>query len=130
MDYKHRRQKDNYYIVDTIKKAIKTLNDKKGTEFRLLNATFGIGVDSEYGIAGQLDKTITASIEDASNNKYMKLFWYESFFEAELPDDKDEDSGASKMSDPEDKVLLRVAYSIWSNRRWMSKPQTKKRKII
>ena len=130
MDYKHRRQKDNYYIVDTIKKAIKTLNDKKGTEFRLLNATFGIGVDSEYGIAGQLDKTITASIEDASNNKYMKLFWYESFFEADLPDDKDEDSGASKMSDPEDKVLLRVAYSIWSNRRWMSKPQTKKRKII
>ena len=130
MDYKHRRQKDNYYIVDTIKKAIKTLNDKKGSKFRLLNATFGIGVDSEYGIAGQLDKTITASIEDASNNKYMKLFWYESFFEAELPDDKDEDSGASKMSDPEDRVLLRVAYSIWSNRRWMSKPQTKKRKII
>ena len=130
MDYKHRRQKDNYYIIDTIKKAIKTLNDKKGTEFRLLNATFGIGVDSEYGIAGQLDKTITASIEDASNKKYMKLFWYESFFEAELPDDKDEISGASKMSDPEDKVLLRVAYSIWSNRRWMSKPQTKKRKII
>ena len=130
MDYKHRRQKDNYYIIDTIKKALKTLNDKKGTEFRLLNATFGIGVDSEYGIAGQLDKTITANIEDASNNKYMKLFWYESFFEADLPDDKDEDSGASKMSDPEDRVLLRVAYSIWSNRRWMSKPQTKKRKII
>lgn len=130
MDYKHRRQKDNYYIVDTIKKAIKALNDKKGSKFRLLNATFGIGVDSEYGIAGQLDKTITASIEDTSNKKYMKLFWYESFFEAELPDDKDEDSGASKMSDPEDKVLLRVAYSIWSNRRWMSKPQTKKRKII
>ena len=130
MDYKHRRQKDNYYIVDTIKKAIKALNDKKGSKFRLLNATFGIGVDSEYGIAGQLDKTITASIEDASNKKYMKLFWYESFFEAELPDDKDEISGASKMSDPEDKVLLRVAYSIWSNRRWMSNPQTKKRKII
>ena len=130
MDYKHRRQKDNYYIVDTIKKAIKALNDKKGTKFRLLNATFGIGVDSEYGIAGQLDKTITANIEDASNKKYMKLFWYESFFEAELPDDKDEDSGADRMSDPEDKILLRVAYSIWSNRHWMSKPQTKKRKII
>ena len=130
MDYKHRRQKDNYYIVDTIKKAIKALNDKKGSKFRLLNATFGIGVDSEYGIAGQLDKTITASIEDTSNKKYMKLFWYESFFEAELPDDKDEDSGADRMSDPEDKVLLRVAYGIWSNRRWMSKPQTKKRKII
>lgn len=119
MDYKHRKQKDNYYIVDTIKKAIKTLNDKKGSKFRLFNATFGIGVDSEYGIAGQLDKTITASIEDTANNKYMKLFWYESFFEAELPDDKDEDSGASRMSDPEDKILLRVAYSIWSNRHWM-----------
>ena len=130
MDYKHRRQKDNYYIVDTIKKAIKALNDKKGSKFRLLNATFGIGVDSEYGIAGQLDKTITASIEDTSNKKYMKLFWYESFFEAELPDDKDEDSGADRMSDPEDKILLRVAYGIWSNRCWMSKPQMKKRKII
>ena len=130
MDYKHRRQKDNYYIVDIIKKAIKALNDKKRTEFRLLNATFGIGVDSEYGIAGQLDKTITASIEDTSNKKYMKLFWYESFFEADLPDDKDEDSGTDRMNDPEDKILLRVAYSIWSNRHWMSKPQTKKRKII
>lgn len=130
MDYKHRRQKDNDYIVDMVKKAIKTLNDKKGTKFRLFNATFGIGVDSEYGIAGQLDKTITVSIEDTSNNKYMKLFWYESFFEADLPDDKDEDSGADRMSDPEDKILLRVAYSIWSGRHWMSKPQTKKRKII
>ncbi len=130
MDYKHRKQKDNHYIVDMIKKAIKTLNDKKGTKFRLFNATFGIGVDSEYGIAGQLDKTITASIEDTTNNKYMKLFWYESFFEADLPDDKDEDSGASRMSDPEDKVLLRVAYSIWSGRHWMIESQTKKRKII
>ena len=130
MDYKHRKQKDNYYIVDMIKKAIKTLNDKKGSKFRLLNATFGIGVDSEYGIAGQLDKTITASIEDTSSKKYMKLFWYESFFEAELPDDKDIVSGANRISDPEDKILLRVAYSIWSNRHWMSKPQTKKRKII
>ena len=130
MDYKHRRQKDNDYIVDTIKKAIKTLNDKKGTKFRLFNATFGIGVDSEYGIAGQLDKTITVSIEDSSSKKYMKLFWYESFFEAELPDDKDEISGADRMSDPEDKILLRVAYSIWSSRHWMSEPQTKKRKII
>ena len=127
MDYKRR---DNYYIVDTIKKAIKALNDKKGSKFRLLNAAFGIGVDSEYGIAGQLDKTITASIEDTSNKKYMKLFWYESFFEADLPDDKDEDSGTDRMNDPEDKILLRVAYSIWSNRHWMSKPQTKKRKII
>lgn len=126
MDYKHRRQKDNYYIVDMIKKAIKTLNDKKGTKFRLFNATFGIGVDSEYGIEGQLDKTITVSIEDTTDNKYMKLFWYESFFEAELPDDKDEDSGASKMSDPEDKILLRVAYSIWSGRHRMSKPHKKK----
>ena len=130
MDYKHRRQKDNYYIVDMVKKAIKILNDKKGSKFRLLNATFGIGVDSEYGIAGQRDKTITASIEDASSKKYMKLFWYESFFEAELPDDKDEDSGADRMSDPEDKILLRVAYSIWSGRHWMTGPQTNKRKII
>ena len=127
MAYKRR---DNYYIIGIIEKAIKTLNDKKGSKFRLLNATFGIGVDSEYGIAGQLDKTITVSIEDSSSKKYMKLFWYESFFEADLPDDKDEISGASKMSDPEDKILLRVAYGIWSNRRWMSKPQTKKRKII
>ena len=126
MDYKYRKQKDNYYIVDMIKKAIKTLNDKKGTKFRLFNATFGIGVDSEYGIAGQLDKTITVSIEDSSSKKYMKLFWYESFFEADLPDDKDEISGADRMSDPEDKILLRVAYSIWSNRHWMTGPHKKK----
>lgn len=64
------------------------------------------------------------------NNKYIRLFWYESFFDPDLPDDKDEDSGADRMSDPEDKILLRVAYGIWSGRRWMSGPQTKKRKII
>ena len=109
-----------------VKKAIKTLNDKKGSKFRLLNATFGIGVDSEYGIAGQLDKTITVSIEDTTNSKSMKLFWYESFFDPDLPDDKDEISGASKMNDPEDKVLLRVAYGIWSGRHWMSEPHKKK----
>ena len=126
MDYKYRKQKDNYYIVDMVKKAIKTLNDKKGSKFRLLNATFGIGVDSEYGIAGQLDKTITVSIEDTTNNKSMKLFWYESFFDPDLPDDEDIVSGANRISDPEDKVLLRVAYSIWSGRHWMSEPHRKK----
>ena len=77
-----------------------------------------------------MDKTITVSIEDTSNNKHMKLFWYESFFDPDLPDDEDEISGANRISDPEDKILLRVAYGIWSNRRWMSKPQTKKRKTI
>lgn len=123
MDYKRR---DNYYIIDLIKKAVNTLNDKKGPKFRLLNATFGIGVDSEYGIAGQLDKTITVSIEDTSSKKYMKLFWYESFFEAELPNDKDEISGASRINDPEDKILLRVAYSIWRSRHWMTGPHKKK----
>ena len=127
MDYKHRKQKDNYYIVDMIKKAIKTLNDKKGTKFRLIETKFSSGVDDKYGTEGQLDTAITATIKDTTNNKSMKLFWYESFFEADLPDDKDEISGANKMSDPEDKILLRVAYSIWSNRRWMTKPQTKKR---
>ena len=123
MDYKRR---DNYYIVDIIEKAIKTLNDKNGSKFRLLNATFGIGVDSEYGIAGQLDKTITVSIENTTNNKSMKLFWYESFFDPDLPDDKDIVSGASRISDPEGKVLLRVAYGIWSDRHWMSEPHKKK----
>ena len=126
MDYKHRIQKDNYYIVDMVKKAIKTLNDKKGSKFRLLNATFGIGVDSEYGIAGQLDKTITVSIEDTTNSKSMKLFWYESFFDPNLPDDKDEISGANRINDPEGKILLRVAYSIWSGRHWMDEPHKKK----
>lgn len=130
MDYKHRKQKDNDYIADTIKKAIKTPNDKKGTKFRLFNATFGIGADSERGTAGQSGKTITASTEDASSKKHMKLFWHESFFEAELSDDEDEGSGASRMSDPEDKILLRIAYSIWSGGHWMTGLQTKKRKII
>lgn len=60
------------------------------------------------------------------NNKYIRLFWYESFLNVELPDEKDVASVASKMSDPEDKILLRVAYSIWSGRHWMSKPHKKK----
>ena len=113
MDYKRR---DNYYIVDMVKKAIKTLNDKKGTKFRLTNATFDVGVDDKHGTEWHLDKTITVSIEDAANNKHMKLFWYESFFDPDLPDDKDVVSGASRISDPEDTILLRVAYGIWSGR--------------
>ena len=127
MDYKRR---DNYYIIGIIEKAIKTLNDRKGTKFRLTNATFDVGVDDKHGTEWHLDKTITVSIEDTTNNKHMKLFWYESFFDPDLPDDEDETSGANRISDPEDKVLLRVAYGIWGNRHWMSRPQTKKRKII
>ena len=72
-----------------------------------------------------MDKTITVSIEDTSNNKYMKLFWYESFFDPDLPNDEDEISEADRMSDPEDKVLLRVAYGIWSGRHWTSEPHKK-----
>ena len=128
MEYKHRWQRDND-IIDIIKKAIKTLNNKKGSKFKLLDTTFSVGVDDKYGTEGQLDTAITANIKDTSNNKYIKLFWYESFFNADLPDDSDEISGVSNAK-PEDKILLRVAYSIWSNRYWMSEPQTKKRKII
>ena len=128
MEYKHRWQRDND-IIDIIKKAIKTLNNKKGSKFKLIDTTFSAGVDDKYETEGQLDTAITATIKDTSNNKYMKLFWYESFFNADLPDDKDEISGVSNAK-PEDKILLRVAYSIWSSRHWMSEPQTKKRKII
>ena len=46
MDYKRR---DNYYIAGIIKKAIKTLNDKKGTKLKLTNATFDVGVDDKHG---------------------------------------------------------------------------------
>ena len=46
MDYKRR---DNYYIIDVIKKAIKTLNDKKGSKLRLTNTTFDVGVDDKHG---------------------------------------------------------------------------------
>ena len=45
MDYKRR---DNYYIIDIIEKAIKMLNDKKGTKFRLTNATLDVGVDDKH----------------------------------------------------------------------------------
>ena len=95
----------------------------------MLDTTFSAGVDDKYGVEGQLDTAITVNIKDTTNNKYIKLFWYESFFNADLPDDKDEISGVSNAK-PEDKILLRVAYSIWSSRHWMGEPQTKKRKII
>ena len=96
----------------------------------MIETKFSAGVDNKYGVEGQLDTAITATIKDTTNNKYMKLFWYESFFNADLPDDKDEISGVNRINDPEDKIVLRVAYSIWSSRHWMSEPQTKKRKII
>ena len=123
MDYKRR---DNYYIIDIIKKAIKMLNDKKGSKFRLTNATFDVGVGDKHGTEWHLDKTITVSIEDTTDNKPMKLLWYESFFDPDLPDDEDTVSGASRVNDPEDKVLLRVAYGIWSGRHRMSESHKKK----
>ena len=126
---KYKLQKDGD-IINIINKAIKTLNNKKGSKFKLIETKFSAGVDDKYGTEGQLDTAITVTIKDASNNKYMKLFWYESFFNADLPDDKDVASGANKINKPEDKILLRVAYSIWSSRHWMSEPQTKKTKII
>ena len=126
---KYKLQKDGD-IINIINKAIKTLNNKKGSKFKLIETKFSAGVDDKYGIAGQLDTTITVNIKDTTNNKYIKLFWYESFFNADLPDDKDIVSGANKVNKPEDKIILRVAYSIWSSRHWMSEPQTKKRKII
>ena len=95
----------------------------------MIETKFSAGVDDKYGVEGQLDTAITATIKDTSNNKYMKLFWYESFFNADLPDSKDEISGVSNAK-PENKIILRVAYSIWSSRHWMSELQTKKRKII
>ena len=90
------------------------MNNKKGSKFKLLDTTFKPGVDKKYGTEGQLDTTITVNIKDTANNKYIKLFWYESFFNADLPDDKDEISGVSNAK-PEDKILLRVVYGIWSS---------------
>ena len=92
----------------------------------MTNTTFDVGVDDKHGTEWHLDKTITVSIENTTNNKSMKLFWYESFFNPNLPDDKDIVSGAGRISDPEGKVLLRVAYGIWSGRHWVSEPHKKK----
>ena len=82
----------------------------------MLDITLKPGVDKKYGTEGQLDTVIIVNIKDAVNNKYIRLSWYESFFNADLPDDKDVASGVSKMRKPEDEILLRVAYSIWRNR--------------
>ena len=82
----------------------------------MLDITLKPGIDKKYRTEGQLDTVIIVNIKDTANNKYIRLSWYESFFDAKLPDNKDVASGASKMSKPEDKILLRVAYSIWSNR--------------
>ena len=107
MNYPYRPQKE-WDIINIVKKAIRTLNKKKGTTLKMANISFGLGVDNKYG-SGQLDTTISLTVQDAVSKKINKLFWYESFFNADLPDDKDEASGANKVSSPGDKVLLRVA---------------------
>ncbi len=78
----------------------------------MLNISFGLGVDDKYG-SGQLDTTVSLTVQDTVSKKINSFSWYESFFNADLPDDKDEASGANKVSDSKDKILLRVAYSIW-----------------
>lgn len=78
----------------------------------MLNISFGLGVDSKYG-SGQLDTTVSLTVQDTASKKINSFSWYESFFNADLPDDKDKDSGADRVNSPGDKVLLRVAYSIW-----------------
>lgn len=92
----------------------------------MTNATFDVGVGDKHGTEWRLGKTITASVEDAADNKHMKLFWYESFFDPDLPDDEDTVSGASRTSDPGDRVSLRAAYGIWGGRHWTSEPHKKK----
>jgi hypothetical protein len=123
MNYPYRPQKE-WDIINIVKKAIRTLNKKKGTTLKMLNISFGLGVDSKYG-SGQLDTTVSLTVQDTVNKKVNKFFWYESFFNADLPDDRDADSGANKVSSPGDKVLLRVAYCIWFSRHWMTAPQKK-----
>jgi len=126
MSYPYRPQKE-WDIINIVKKAIRTLNKKKGTTLKMANISFGQGVDSKYG-SGQLDTTISLVVQETISKRIMKLFWYESFFNPDLPDDKDEVSGVNKVSNPGDKVLLRVAYCIWFGRHWMSAPQKKNKK--
>lgn len=95
--------------LDIIKKAIRLLNRKKGASFKLFKYTFSYGIDSKYG-SGQF---ITITVQNTINKKVMSLQYHESFFDANLPNEKDVESGVDRISKPEDKVLLRVAYSIW-----------------
>lgn len=114
-------------ITEIIKAAIKKLNKIKGTNLKLYKISFGLGVDTKYG-SGQLDTAISLTVQDTVSKKINKFFWYESFFNPDLPDNKDADSGANKVSNPKDKVVIRTAYSIWFCRHWMYQPQKKNKK--
>lgn len=112
---------------------MKTPSDEKGTKLRLTNAAFDAGADGKRGAERRSDKTTAAGTEDGSDNRHTEPFRRESFFDPDSPDGRDEISGASKTGDPEDRISLRAAYgvrSIWSGRRWMAEPQTKKRKTV
>lgn len=103
-------------IADLIKKAIRSLNKIKGTAFKIAGISFGLGVDDKYGSDTALDAMVNLVVQDAASGKIMRLFWYESFFDPDSPDDGDAASGADRIGEPEGKVLLRIAYDIWTNR--------------
>ena len=103
-------------IADLIKKAIRSLNKTKGTAFKIAGISFGLGVDDKYGSSDVLDAMVSLVVQDTVSKKIMRLFWYESFFDPDLPDDRDAASGADRIGEPEGKVLLRIAYCVWTNR--------------
>lgn len=111
-------------IINMVKKAVAALNKSKGTAFRITDVSFGSGVDSDYR-PDDLSAYITLTVQNASDKKTVKLHYYESFFDAGWPNANDGKSGADRAGKPEDRVLLRVAYSIWRNRHWMEPPQKK-----
>lgn len=119
-------EKKQYY-TKLINKVIRILNKKKGTNFKLEKINFVLGIDYNSPDPKQLSDGMTITIKDTVSKKQMRLGYYESYFNPEIPDNRDERAGVNRVSDPADKILLRVAFGIWANRHHMYLPKKNKK---
>jgi len=108
---------EKQYIIDIVNKAVKLLNEKKGTEFKLAKTTFGgyFNYDTD-----KLEIAATLTIENNVNKKFINLFYEKSFFDINIPSKYDDKANINKASNNETRLILRVAYAIWAHRKFLS----------
>ena len=99
-------------IYDIIKQAVEVLNRTKGWTLDLWEVNFGLGTDTELN---GLVLLATVVITNTKAKKELRLLFPESYFRPDIPNIKDVDAGITRLKD-DDKVIARIAYSIWINR--------------
>ena len=107
-------KKEEEYIK-IVKAAVRHLNKVKGSSLKVYEITFGLGSNRDYK-PNELVTMATVTIQNKEKKKTIKLLFDEATFDASYPWHWDEQANVSRARSDEDKVMLRIAYSIWFQR--------------